>query len=127
MTEKALETKEKISKEFIERYYIFLKDWNTLDTKEFGRKYGCICVSNTPIKDNLKALILFQKNIFNGRFIGAWVKAGYDKQAIWELHREKFLSLYQDNSWEAHQLHQVDFYYISQNTAKQIYKEYKAA
>ena len=125
MTERALEARERISKEFIENYYIWLTDRNTLDVKSFGKKYGCEYTERTPSKDSIKAVVSFQKYIFAGRYINAWEQAGYDKHAIWELHSEGFLSLDQDNSWQAHQLGKVDFYYISQKTAKEIYKAYK--
>lgn len=121
----ATEAREKISKEFIDSYYEFLEDLNTLDVQAFGRKYGIGYSDKTPKTDCVRAVMNFQKYVFAGRYINAWEKVGYDKQIIWELHRDGFLSHDYNTSWEARQLGRQDFYYLSQKTAKEVYKKYK--
>lgn len=119
-----LEAKESICKEFISRYYEWLKDVEEMPEREYGEKY-CWGKPQNVTKDNMEAVKFFQKYMFAGRFLPAWEKAGYDKQTIWQLHRDGFLSYDYNSSWQARMMGKQDFYYISQARAKEIYKAYK--
>lgn len=117
------EAKMAIASEFISKYREFLSDLETLDDKEQGRKYGYSF--NIESKDIQKTMLTFQQYVFSGRYLPGWVKAGFDKQMIWELHRIGFLSHDYNSNWQARQLGQTDFYYINQAKAKEIYRAYK--
>lgn len=115
------EAKENISKEFIGKYNEWLNDLAELPEYEYGKKYG-YCKPETETKDNLKAVELFQKYIFNGRYLPKWEECGYNKQIIWQLYNEGFLSYEYNSSWTARHMGRSDFYYITKATAKAIYK-----
>ena len=119
------EAKEMIKAEFIKRFYEWLDDEKNLDPKDYGWKYGWQ-KSEVLHKDNLKSVLTFQKYMFSGRWLPEWVKEGYDHKTIWALHHEGFLSLTEHNNWMARQTGKTDFYFISQKTAREIYKESKA-
>ncbi len=119
------EAKARISTEFLTRYYEWLEDEKTLEEKAYAEKYG-YRKCKSEVKDNIAGLMIFQKYIFNGRWLAGWEKAGYEKQVIWALAQEKFLSRDEDHSWMARQTGRTVFYYLSQATAKQIYKANKA-
>lgn len=118
------ETKERICNEFMSKYREWLNDAAHMDEYDYSRKYG-YKKPEAEYKDNLKEVTLFQKYFFAGRYLPAWEKAGYDRADIYALHREGFLSYDYDSSWKARQLKKTDFYYISQKTAKEIYKAYR--
>lgn len=120
------EAKSRIKEEFIARYYTWLEDEKNLTDEEFGRKYGWGRGESSPHKDNQKTVGIFQKYFFSGRWIQAWEKAGYEKRTIWQLHDEGFLSYDYHYSSQAKALGKTEFFYISQKTAKEIYKEAKA-
>ena len=113
------EAKDKIVKEFIDRYHRWLSDRTELSDHDYGWKYGYLKSERLlSLKDNQQAVIYFQKYIFCAyRTDDAWEKEGYDRRAIWQLHRDGFLS-------EDLSMRKV-YRYISQATAKKIYKEYK--
>lgn len=113
----AAEAKVKISEEFMNKFYEWLEDEKNLSDHDFGWKYGW-CKPKKLHKDNLKAVTAFQTYIFcSYRNNEQWEKAGYERRVIWELCHESFLSEKMEK-WHT-------YYYISQRTAKQIYKEYK--
>lgn len=116
-----------IAKEFIETFHEWLKDVTELTESEYWatRKYDLRPADGADIKDNQKWLLWFQKNVYSGRWLPHWELAGYDKQVIWALHRDGFLSYQWYSNALARATGRTDFYYISQNTAKQIYKQYK--
>lgn len=120
------EAKLKIAKEFITKYVEWLNDYNNheMSDKDFGWKYGWR--RSTPeVKDTQKSMLLFQSHVFSGRYIWAWKEAGIDRSTIYELHRIGFLSYDYCSSYNARLLGKTDFYYISQNKAKEIYRAYK--
>lgn len=127
------EAKAKIEKEFIDRYYEFLEDVNTMDLMDlsrngFGWKYGILGGENFKAlhgKDTQKNMLWFQTHIFSGRWSYAWEEAGYDRKMIWALHRDGFLSLQYYTNGRARATGKTDFYYINQANAKVIYKKYK--
>ena len=129
------EAKAMIEKEFIDRFYEFIQDVKTMDTltagAEFSKKYGLFGRDESfkinHSKDTQKNLLWFQANIFSGRWETNWKKAGYDPRTIWLLHRDGFLSLQEYSNGMARATGRTSFYYISQATAKQIYKQYKTA
>ena len=115
---------QRIKEDFMNRYYTWMKDYEEMPEKDYARKYGWY-KGEAGKKDNLKNVASFQKYIFQGRYIGGWVKEGYSREIIWELHRDGFLSYDYCTSYQARVTGRADFYYISQKTAKEIYKEYK--
>lgn len=120
------DTKTRIKQEFMDRYAQWLSDRFDLNDHDYGWKYGWQKSEKLlNLKDNLQAVIFFQKYIFSGRYLPAWEKEGYDRKEIWRLSREGFLSNKEYSDWEARATGRTSFYYISQNTAKMIYKEMK--
>ena len=115
----AAEAMEKISEEFMAIYKEWFEDRSKLSDDDYAHKYGWRKSEKLMnLKDNLTAVAFFHKYIFSAfRSTAGWEKAGYEKQAIWQLNREGFLSYTQDK-WKS-------FYYISQATAKKICKERK--
>lgn len=116
------EARAKISEEFMSRYFEWLKDYEEMADMDYGRKYGWQRNPEIEAKDNMKSLIRFQKYMFSGRWLQEWEKAGYDRKTIWDLNREGFLSYQMYSNWNARASGRTDFYYISQKTAKEIYK-----
>lgn len=122
-----MDAKERIKKEYMDAYYEWLEDRFKLSDNEYGRKYGWgKSESVMKLKDSIKAVIVFQKYIFTGRWLPAWEKVGYNRSDIWRLHREGFLSYQMYSNWNARATNRTDFFFISQKTAKEIYKEAKA-
>lgn len=121
----AKDAKKMISEEFMNGFYEWLKDESEMTDEEFGRKYGWGRVN--VHKDNLKGLYVYREYVFTGRYAPGWKKAGYDINAIWELKNEGWLSYTHYWSPRARALGREDFYYISKNTAREIYKAAKAA
>lgn len=122
----AAEARAKIENEFLERYHEWFEDRTALTDREYADKYGWMkseVLMN--LKDNLTAVAFFQKYIFSGRWMPAWVKAGYDRNAIWQLSNEGFLSYQMYSNYMARATGKTDFYYLSQKTAKEIYKAHK--
>lgn len=119
------EAKEMIKAEFIKRFYEWLDDEKNLAPYDYGRKYGWQ-KGEILHKDNMKSVLTFQKYMFSGRWLPGWVKEGYDRKIIWALHHEGFLSFAEHYDWMSRQTGKTDFYFISQKTAREIYKEYKA-
>lgn len=121
------EAKEMIKKEFIEAYYEWLKDEREMPNDDYGRKYGYLKGDNSPHKDNFESVKVFLDYFFSGRYIQGWVRAGYDRETIWALKNEGFLSYKFYGSYQARIRGKSDFYYINQKTARAIYKEAKTA
>ena len=124
------EAKKKIELGFIERYYEFLKDVNEkeINDKDFGWKYGYVLTNDMKqkfSKDTQANLIWFQSHIFSGCWLPAWEQSGFERNIIFELHRIGFLSYQWYRNYMARCTGKTDFYYISQATAKEIYKAYK--
>ena len=120
------EAKLKIAKEFVDKYIEWLNDYNSpeMPEREYGRKYGWGKGAN-EMKDIQKSMLWFHGHVFSGKYTWGWAKDGIDLQTLVELHREGFLSYDYCSSWKARQMGKTDFYYISQNKAKEIYKAYK--
>jgi hypothetical protein len=122
------EARKKIEQEFMNKYYEFLKDVTELNDKDFGRKYGVTLSEEGKkkySKDSQASVISFQKNIFCGRYLPHWIEVGFEKHTIWQLHKIGFLSYQWIYNSNAIAMGRTDFYYISQATAKEIYKAYK--
>lgn len=117
------EAKELISKEFLRKFREWLDDYANMEERDYSKKYGYGRNPSIEVKDNLKGVAMFQKYIFSGRYLPSWEREGYDRKVIWELEREGFLSHQYDSSWMARQTGRMDFFYLSQKTAKQVYKE----
>ena len=122
------EARKKIEQEFIDKYYEFHKDLKELCDKDFGKKYGITLTEEGKkkySKDSQASVIFFQKNIFCGRYLPHWIEVGFEKHIIWQLHKIGFLSYQCFYNHNAIVMGRTDFYYISQATAKEIYKAYK--
>ena len=122
--------KEKIAAEFMSRYNEFRADVAKYgETVEFGRKYGIFFQDKETAekygKDTQKNLCYFQQRIFTGRWLPEWERAGYDRQVIWQLAVDGFLSYQEYSNWMARHTGKTQFYYISQRIAKEIYKAAK--
>ena len=112
-----LTAKERIKAEFIRRYYEWLDDEKNLSDHDYGWKYGWK-KGDQPHKDNQKSVVVFQSYMFSAyRLADEWEKAGFNRRDIWQLASEGFLSE-RMHKWKT-------YYYISQRTAKEIYKEHK--
>ena len=120
------EARVKISEEFMNRFYQWIADYAEMPDKDYGWKYGFLKNPNIEAEDSINSLIRFQKYIFNGRWLPDWDRIGYDKHVIWELNREGFLSHQMYSNWTARHSGQTDFFYISQKTAKEIYRASKS-
>ena len=125
------EARKKIEQEFIDRYYQFLEDMRATkpDDREFGKKYGFFFVDPERVKkfskDNQATLLYFQTNVFNGRWAQKWNAEGIDNSTLWSLKQSGFLSYSYYSNWNARATGRQEFYYISQATAKEIYKANK--
>lgn len=122
------EAKMIIAKEFIVKYLEWLRDYNDteLADKDYGWKYGWRRGAVAEMKDTQKSMLWFLGHIYRGRYIQGWKKEhGFDLQLLVALNREGFLSYDFCTSTRARLMGQADFYYISQNKAKEIYKAYK--
>lgn len=120
------EARARISEEFMSRFHEWLDDYAEMPDMEYGRKYGWAKNPEVEAKNDMKSLIRFQKYIFSGLWDYQWVKLGYEQRTLWELKKEGFLSYQMYSNWEARATGKTDFYYISQKTAKEIYKASKA-
>ena len=128
------ETKSKICDEFIGRFHEFISDVTNLISGEmtefnFGKKYGFTFrtpeIAKKHIKENLTNIAFFQKNVFCGKYTKGWENSGYNIRVVWKLKDEGFLSYDYNYSSRARADGKTDFFYISQETAKKIFKEYK--
>lgn len=112
------EASELIKDEFMKRYSEWMADRFTLGDYEYGRKYGWQKSETLmTLKDSIKAIVFFQKYIFSGRTVEGWKRSGIENKAVWALCREGFLSVSEGN------YRKPTFYYITQKTAKDIWKE----
>lgn len=117
----------KICKEFMERYHTFIKDVVEYDEKPFGKKYGFCLIAEAQkkySKDTQQTLLFFQSHVFSGRFLPAWEKEGYDSNTIWGLAYNGLLARDYSSSWQAKMRGETTFYYITQQTAKEIRKAF---
>lgn len=128
------ETKERIIKEFIDGFYKFISDVNQCISGEmteydFGKKYGFTFrdmeIAKKHTKETLSNVAFFQKNVSSGKYTKGWKDSGYDINVIWKLKDIGFLSYDYNYSSRAKVEGRTDFFYISQETAKKIFKEYK--
>lgn len=118
--------KNKVAKIFIDKFYEFIEDLkNTNGTGyEFSRKYGATFHPESVekhTKNTLTNATWFSSQFFNGGNIDFWTKNGFEKELIWELVKEGFLSEF--TSWRSGS---KTFYYIKQDTVKDIFRNYKA-
>lgn len=111
------EAKERITSEFIRRFDEWFDDLHNLPDAEYGRKYGWRKTEKVlNFKKNQAAYIYFQSYIWCGYAEwGMWLHDGYDRDTLNALTEEKFLS-YEQKKW-------IGYCFISQATAKQIYRD----
>lgn len=115
------EAKAKISHELIDSFHEWLADYENLAENEFALKYGWGKGTNKQ-SDTFKSLKVFMEYVFTGRYLPGWIRQGYPREVIWELHREGFLSYTNYSNYNARMRGQTDWYYIPQRTAREIYK-----
>lgn len=115
------EAKARIKEEFMTRYQAWLNDRFELDDLAYGRKYGWQKTEKLlALKDNLSAVVIFQKYIFSGMTQEGWEKAGVVRQAVWGLRSDGWLSA------EEGRYRRPTYYYLTQQRAKEIWKEAKS-
>lgn len=119
------EARAKIAAEFMSKYREWFDDYHSMQEREYANKYGYGRNPELEVKDNLKAVTMFQKYIFAGRWLPEWEKAGYSKYVLWDLIHAGFLSEQEYSNWNARATGRTNFYYISQRMAKEIYKASK--
>lgn len=112
-----------IANDFISKYIEWLNDHNNpeMSDRDYGRKYGW-GKHTEPFKDTQKTMLWFQSHVFSGKYLNQWKAEGINP---FELHKAGFLSYDYCTSHRARMLGKTDFFYISQNKAKEIYKAYK--
>lgn len=119
-----IEAKEKISRELMDSFNEWLKDWDEMTDYDFMRKYTYGKGKEKP-KYNFEALKVFMDYEFGGRYLPGWVKEGYPREVIIQLRNEKWLSYQEYSNWHARATGRTDWFFISQRTAKEIWKQYK--
>lgn len=113
--------KEVIKKEFMSRYELWFKERTELDDNEYSRKYGWQKSERLmSLKDNLTAVAFFQKYIFSGATQQRWEQLGVNRIAVWALAAEGWFSRQEGNH------RRPTWYYLSQQRAKEIWKEARA-
>jgi hypothetical protein len=116
------EAKERITAEFIAKYNEWLNEKANLTKLEYAQKYGFYKTEKVvALKDNLTAVTYFQSNIYKGKWAYQWVREGYEFEILKQLAHDGFLSHTQ--YYNLHKHPDTDYFYISQKTAKLIYKE----
>jgi len=111
-----------IKLEFIRRYGNWLVDQVTMENREYGRKYGWV-KPETPYGDSLKAVVYFQKNIYDGHWLQDWEKMGVEKEVLWDLTAAGEISMKQWTNRQARYSGRTDKFFFSQKKAKEIWKE----
>lgn len=118
----AQEARQAITREFINGFHEWLKDEKEMPDSEYGRKYGW--GKGTVLHtDNYKSFTVYIDNFFGGRYLPGWVRQGYDREVIWELQREGFLSYKSYTNWDARMRGLTDWFYINRRTAWAIYNK----
>ena len=120
----ATEAKARIKREFVEGFLEWVSDYDALTNHEYGKKYGWQKSEKKPTL-TIKSLMAYQKYIFSGRWLPAWEKQGFDRKVLWELYETGFLSYQYYSNWNARASGRTDFFYLSQQTAREIWKEYQ--
>lgn len=118
------EARAAIKSEFMKRYDQWLFDRFALNDSDYGCKYGwCKSEGLLKLKDSIKAVTMFQKYIFSGRYLPKWVKEGYGQQELYDLVRDGWLS--EDYSYSSRAIREgkTNFIYLSQRVAKEVWKE----
>ena len=119
-----MEAKEMISLELMDSFREWLRDWDEMSDYDFMRKYTYGKGQNKP-RCNFEGLKHFMDYEFGGRWLPGWIKEGYPREVIWDLHREAWLSYQQYSNWNARHTGRTDWYYIPQRTAREIWKKWK--
>lgn len=118
------ETRDRISAEYMAHYYEWLHDEAEMSDSDYGRKYGW---GKGEIRhtDCLASLKVYNRYWGWGAYLPRLKRQGFDSHELWELRKEGFLSYKAYSSWRACQLHETDWFFISERTAVQIYKARK--
>ena len=118
--------KEKIGLELMTLYHEWLNDEQNLPDEDYAIKYGW-GKGEKKHSDSFQSLKVFMDYFFAGRYLPGWVKAGFDEEIIYALHREGFLSYKFYSNWDARMRGKTSWYYINLKTAREIYKGAKGA
>lgn len=101
------------------KYSTWMQDMTDLTDKEFGYKYGWSKPKSFPnYKDSIKAVTDFQKYFFDGATAEGWEKIGVDRQTVWSLKREGWLS-----EWQSWKSNSKTVYFLTQQRMKEIWRE----
>jgi len=119
-----MEAKEMISRELMDSFREWISDFDVLSDYDFARKYTYGKGKEKP-KYTFEYLKHFMDYEFGGRWLPHWIKEGYPREVIWDLHREAWLSYQEYSNWHARATGRTEWYYISQRTAREIWKAYK--
>lgn len=115
------EARDTIKMAFMERYEQWMKDRFELDEMTYGRKYGWQKSERLMgLKDNLTAVAFFQKYIFSGKTEEGWKAEGVEPRALWALAGTEGWISRQEGHYK-----RPTYYCITQQRAKEIWKEYK--
>ena len=119
------EAKEKVSKIFMDKFYEFIDDVKETNGqgKDFAWKYGFTIrpeFVEKYTKNTITTVTKFASKVFDGGTIDFWTKQGIQKEMIWELVAEGFLS--RNSPWRSNS---KTFYFLKQDTVKKIFKQYK--
>ena len=118
------EAKERISLELMDSFREWISDYDAMTDYDFMRKYTYGKGKEKP-KYPFESLKHFMNYEFGGRWLPHWIKEGYPREVIWALHREAWLSLQEYSNWNARATGRTAFYYLSQRTAREIWKANK--
>lgn len=113
-----------ITTTFLHRFDQWLKDEQDMPDREYAKKYG-IYKSTEKHRDNLKAVGYFQKNIWSGHWLQTWESQGLEKDALYDLLNEGFISRTLYSNYMARTSGREEFFYLNQKKAKQIWKEHR--
>lgn len=117
------EARAEIQREFMERYDQWMVDRFELDDHDYGWKYGWTKSEKLmTLKDSIKAVTMFQKYIFSGRYLPKWEAKGFERRVLWDLVKDGWLS--EDVAWSSQAIREgkENWIYISQRTAKEIWR-----
>jgi hypothetical protein len=119
------EFKEKVSELFMDKFYEFIDDVKETrgDGKDFAWKYGFTIrpkFIEKWTKNTMTNANKFASQVFNGGTIDFWMNNGLEKEMIWKLVSEGFLS--ESTAWKSGS---KTFYFLKQDIIKEIFKQYR--
>ncbi len=119
------EAKEKVSKIFMDKFYEFIDDVENTrgNGKDFAWKYGFTIRPEFVekwTKNTMTNAAKFASQVFDGGTIDFWMNNGFEKEMIWKLVADGFLS--QSTRWKSNS---KTFYFLRKDTINKIFKAHK--